>query len=104
MLLVSHTDTVEAQPTFYAQLTTLARQLEQEATNEGKKRPQAAEGSPETNTAPFLGAAVRNQSKWRGDRDSLQTIKPSSMPWSSFLWNPAGGQARRRAAGAIRRM
>jgi hypothetical protein len=52
MLLVSHTDTVEAQPTFYAQLTTLARQLEQEATNEGKKRPQAAERQPRNEHGP----------------------------------------------------
>ncbi len=44
MLLVSHPDTVEAQPTaFYAQLTTLARQLAQEAAQEGQKRPQTAE-------------------------------------------------------------
>jgi hypothetical protein len=44
MLLVSHPDTIEAQPTaFYAQLTTLARQLAQEAAQEGRKPPHKAQ-------------------------------------------------------------
>lgn len=48
MLLVSHPDTVEAQPSaFYTQLTTLARQLGQVAAQEGRKRTQAAERGPQ---------------------------------------------------------
>jgi hypothetical protein len=56
MLLVSHPDTIETQPTaFYAQLTTLARQLAQEATQEGRKRPhkvQSQESRPQNERGP----------------------------------------------------
>ena len=39
-----------------------------------------------------LRARVRTASRWRRDRDALQTSTPSLRLWCGFCWSPPGGR------------
>jgi hypothetical protein len=105
MLLVSHPDTVEAQPTaFYAQLVALARKLAQEAAQERQQPPQAPQtpgNRPQNDHDPVRRGRGSQYIRMAERPGRVANRHGQTKALVGLLMEPAGRQARRLAAEAI---